>query len=166
MKKLLVLFLVGSISSTFGWAKIATSFLKEKEGYQPTPYKCQAGRMTIGYGFTDPKLIAMKMMPEGIATNHLQAKVLKAGKDIMSLAGKTQLTDNQLAALISLYFNIGKSSFRSSTLLKKVKTGRLENVPAEFRKWVRYTDPITKKRLTSKGLVIRREAEVKLWLTK
>ena len=166
MKLSCVLVLLFLPSLGYGWALKATQLIKECEGFRPTVYRCQAGKATIGYGFTDKNLVAKGKMTKDEANNILNVKVLKAGRRIRQLVGKDiELTDGQLAALISLYFNIGEGNFKDSTILKVIKSGRMADAPAAIRMWVKYTDKKSGNKLTSKGLVIRRAREIKLWLT-
>ena len=160
----LVLLLLPSLG--YGWALKATQLIQDSEGFRAKVYRCQAGKKTIGYGFTDKNLIAKGSMTKDEANNILNVKVLEAGRRIRRLVGKdVELTDGQLAALISLYFNIGEGNFKESTLLKVVRTGQLADAPSAIRMWVKYTDKESGSKLTSKGLVIRRAREIKLWLT-
>jgi len=160
----LVLLLLPSLG--YGWALKATQLIKESEGFRSKVYKCQAGKATIGYGFTDKNLVARGSMTKDEANNILNVKVLAAGRRIRRLVGEdVELSDGQLAALISLYFNIGEGNFKDSTILKVVRTGQLADAPSAIRMWVKYTDKESGNKLTSKGLVIRRAREIKLWLT-
>jgi len=161
---ILVLYLLPSLG--YSWALKATQLIKESEGFRPVVYRCQAGKATIGYGFTDKNLIAKGSMTKDEANNILNVKVLKAGRRIRRLVGTdVKLTDGQMAALVSLYFNIGEGNFKESTLLKVIKSGQLEAAPSALRMWVKYTDKKSGNKLTSKGLVIRRAREIKVWLT-
>ena len=166
MKRVISLLLFVVISSSFGWVKITTEFLKSVEGFSETVYICPAGKKTIGYGFTDSKLVALGHMSEGQATNYLQAEVMKVGRRIMNLVDVSSLTDHQFAALISLCFNIGMGNFKESTLLKNLRAGELEKVPYEFSRWNKITNPKTKEKEVSNGLVNRRNLEIALWNTK
>jgi len=166
MKLSYVLLLLFIPSLGYGWALKATQLIRECEGFRPTVYKCQAGKKTIGYGFTDKNLVAKGSMTKDEANNILNVKVLTAGRRIRRLVGTgVELTDGQMAALISLYFNIGEGNFKNSTILKVVKSGQLEAAPSAIRMWVKYTDKKSGNKLTSRGLVIRRAREIKLWLT-
>lgn len=165
MKLSLILLMLLFPSLGYGWALKATQLIKEGEGFRSKVYKCQAGKATIGYGFTDKNLVAKGSMTKDEANNILNVKVIKAGKRIRQLVGDVKLSDGQLAALISLYFNIGEGNFRNSTILKVIKSGQLETAPAAIRMWVKYTDKESGNKLTSRGLVIRRAREIKIWLT-
>lgn len=166
MKISLILLMILFPSLGYGWALKATQLIQEMEGFRPTVYSCQAGKATIGYGFTDKNLVAKGKMTKDEANNILNVKVLAAGRRIRRLVGEdVELSDGQLAALISLYFNIGDGNFKNSTILKVVRSGQLEAAPSAIRMWVKYTDKKSGNKLTSKGLVMRRAREIKLWLT-
>lgn len=71
-------------------------------------------------------------------------------------------TDSQLAqhwfdALVMFTFNVGRTAFKNSTLLRRVNALRFDDVPDEMRRWV-YTGG--KK---STGLRNRREREIALF---
>lgn len=166
MKKiLLILFLVISTSLCYGqvWVDLASSHIKKWEGFRPTPYKCQAGVWTIGYGFTDKDLVARGSMTEKDADSILRKKVLEMGLHLQRLAGDVKLEDNQLAALISLRYNIGRQAFINSTVLKKVRSKSFDDVPQAIAMWNKVKDPKTRKLVRSDGLVKRRVLEIKLW---
>ena len=152
-------------SMVFGSVHQAIDLLKEVEGFQSKAYKCQAGVLTIGYGTTHKRAVAMSSISESIATNYLQAEVLRFRRMILSTTDTSNLTDNQIAAIISLCYNIGDGAYRNSTLRKVINSGELDKAPEAFRMWIKYTDPCTKKKMSSKGLIIRRAKEIKLWLT-
>lgn len=65
-------------------------------------------------------------------------------------------TPYRLAALIDFAYNCGVGNLRNSTLRRKVNAGKWEEVPAEFRKWVKGGGKVLS------GLVRRREAEIAL----
>jgi lysozyme len=81
------------------------------------------------------------------------------------------LTDNQFAALVSLCFNIGATAFKASSVVRSLNNGDYNSVPNNMRLFNKITvkeiqpdGSIVKKKVTSKGLVNRREAEVRLFL--
>lgn len=70
-------------------------------------------------------------------------------------------TSNQRTAMISLAYNIGRTAFRNSTLLKKFNAGDVQGAANEFSRWI-YSGDKTK---PNAGLVARRERERQLFLT-
>jgi|BioPla2DNA2_1021312.scaffolds.fasta_scaffold17924_3 lysozyme len=163
MKKLIMALFLTSLCYGQVWVDLASSHIKKWEGFRPTPYKCQAGVWTIGYGFTDKDLVARGSMTEKDADSILRKKVLEMGLHLQRLAGDVKLEDNQLAALISLRYNIGRQAFINSTVLKKVRSKSFDDVPQAIAMWNKVKDPKTRKLVRSDGLVKRRVLEIKLW---
>ena len=75
---------------------------------------------------------------------------------------KINLSANQRTALVSFAYNVGLGGFKSSTLLKLLNAGHSEQVPTQLRRWVHGRATGTEE---IPGLVNRRMAEIKLWLT-
>jgi GH24 family phage-related lysozyme (muramidase) len=69
----------------------------------------------------------------------------------------TKLTTGQQDALVSFVFNVGIDNFKNSTVLKKINTGRYEEVPEEMSRWTRSGG------LELPGLTARRKSEAALW---
>jgi len=143
------------------------------------PYLCPADVATIGWGhaIVDPrtgrqltgaagKARARELYPRGITME--EAEILLR-EDLVPRAATIEaavcvpLSDGQFGALVSLAFNIGLGSsgrgtgFLGSTLLRRLNAGQLAEVPAEFLKWTKVRDTV------SRGLTNRRRAEVALW---
>ena len=68
-----------------------------------------------------------------------------------------QLSDGQYAALCDFVFNVGRTNFATSTLLKSVNMQDHRDVPYQFLRWTKAGGRDVK------GLKTRREAEVKLF---
>jgi lysozyme len=73
------------------------------------------------------------------------------------------LTDGQYAACIDFAFNAGVSNFSNSTLCLRIRSNQFAAVPGEFNKWVYGRVNGVEQKLL--GLVARRAAEVRVWLT-
>lgn len=69
------------------------------------------------------------------------------------------LNQNQFDALVSFTYNLGCTSFKNSTLLKKVNLKDFEGAANEFKKWKYSNGKVLS------GLVKRREAERELFLS-
>jgi lysozyme len=76
-----------------------------------------------------------------------------------ALLGLPELTQPQYDALVSFTFNVGGAAFQDSTLLKRIRAGRLGDVPAEMQRWVYDAG----RRVPA--LEVRRAREVEQWLT-
>lgn len=73
---------------------------------------------------------------------------------------KSDINDNQLAALTSFAYNCGLAALRRSTLLKKVNKNPMDpEIGKEFQKWVKASGKVFN------GLVRRRIAEYQLYAT-
>lgn len=73
-------------------------------------------------------------------------------------AVEVPLTQNQLDALVSLTYNIGKNAFRRSTLLKTLNRGDYQGAADQFLVWRKAGGRVMQ------GLVNRRTAERALFL--
>lgn len=140
------------------------SKLKLWEGLRLKAYDDGTGTLTIGYGHTSAS--GMPMVHPGMTVTTAQAEdifqhdLAVYEKNVERLVN-VPLTDNQFAALVSFDFNTG--GLAQSTLLKKLNAGDYASVPHEMMKWVKGTDPKTKKKVIIEGLVNRRAGEVGLW---
>lgn len=135
--------------------------LKEWEGIRLKKYKDVAGKWTIGVGhlLTKEELIGGKF-DNGITSSEaitLLIRDVRPAESAVNRLVKCHLLQHQFEALVSFVFNLGEGNFRKSTLLRKLNQWNYDAVPGELRKWV-YADG--KK---SKGLINRRENEIKLW---
>lgn len=138
--------------------------IKEFEGLRLRAYVCAAGKLTIGYGHTadaGPPLVTHGMTITGAqAVEILKRDVASFERDVLRLV-KKPLTQGQFDALVSFHFNTGKLG--SSTILKRINAGRLEDVPAQLMRWTKARDPKTGRLAELAGLVRRRRAEAGLW---
>lgn len=72
---------------------------------------------------------------------------------------RVPLTQNQFDAIVSFHFNTG--ALGGSGVLRAINERRYDDVPAELAKWNRVT--VGGRKVTSRGLVRRRAAEISLW---
>lgn len=113
---------------------------------------------TIGWGSTGYDV------KEGLIWTQEQADSrLLSDLDIlavrMSKLISPALADNEFAALMSLAYNIGVGNFASSTLLKMINKGDVEEAAEEFVKWNKSAGKVMD------GLTLRRKAEKVLYLS-
>ena len=121
------------------------------------PYLCPANFWTIGYGRVVPKDHRQITEPE--ADQFLDEDLAKFRAIVQSMT-RPGLTRGQLDALTSFTFNLGGARYRSSTLRAMVNRGEMAGVPDQFRRWVFGGG----RKLP--GLVLRREAEIELWVSR
>jgi len=135
----------------------AISIIKKHEGFCDGLKKCPPH--TIGYGTrTDlhPELKG-KTIDDSIATAYikkdLEQQILPAIKRLV----KVPLKEHQIAALISLIYNIGPGRFGKSQLLKDLNSNNMDGVK---KNWEGFTKADGKQ---LGGLVSRRWDEIRLF---
>jgi lysozyme len=135
--------------------------VKTAEGFAAEPYKCPAGKDTIGYGHVmRPGEVFEIPLSEEDATELLKADLAKFAAGVVKLVTRP-LDWYQLDALVSFAFNVGIGALSTSTLLRKVNEGD-PSAADEFVKWKWYTKPDGTKEVAG-GLVTRRAHEADLF---
>lgn len=132
--------------------------IKTFEGFSDTVYLDAVGIPTIGYGHVvkDGEKFGRISKSEGELL--LRSDLREASRGVINLVA-VPLSDNQYAALVSFVFNLGSGRLKASTLRAKLNRGDYQGAADEFPKWC-YAGG---KKL--RGLLRRREAERKLWMT-
>lgn len=140
----------------------AIDLIKQYEGFRPEAYQDSVGVWTIGYGTTR---INGQPVKEGMTITEDQAlqlvkqEVNKLWSQIESII-KVSLNDNQMNALVDFAYNLGFNALKTSTLMKYVNESQFDKAADEFGRWVFAGGKVLP------GLVKRREAEKRLFLTK
>jgi len=151
--------------------------LIESEKPMPTLYYCEAGVPTIGVGheLTRSQLNSGKIpLSDGSVIDFRNNKAL-SHEDIMrllhdDLVSREQvvadlvavpLDQNNFDALVHFVFNIGRTAFKQSTLLRELNGFDYAAVPGQFKRWKFVTKNGVK--VESKGLINRRLIEVGMW---
>lgn len=112
---------------------LAAGLVRQFEGCKLTAYRDGGGVWTIGYGHTAGSyegLVWAQEQAEAALTTDLQ----NAAMGLFGLI-KSKLSDRQMAALISLAFNVGASALKGSTLINAVNDGRWADVVRQFIAW-------------------------------
>jgi lysozyme len=94
--------------------------LEEGKGFSSKSYICSAGKRTIGYGHVillDDNII--EPITEDQAEDILE-KDVSAAENAINKYVKVPLTQNQFDALVCFVFNVGRTNFKTSTLLKSL----------------------------------------------
>jgi len=136
--------------------------IKKFEGKRLEAYKCPAGIPTIGYGHTgkvDGKPVALGMKITEKKAEELLKEDLKTFEKGVLNCVKVPLTQGQFDALVSFSYNLGIGSLQSSTLLRLLNEKKYKEAAEQFGRWVKAGGK------TLEGLVKRREAEKKLFLS-
>lgn len=129
--------------------------IKEFEGFSNTAYRCPAGAWTCGFG-TTKGITATTRCTRQEAEQWLRRDLAPIEAYLNTIPEID--TYPKFASLCDFCYNIGTGSFKSSTLLKKIKAGATtEEIQTEFRRWVYANGKVLK------GLVKRREWEAQRW---
>jgi lysozyme len=133
------------------------------EGFSPRIYN-DAGHLAIGFGhdllpgehFEEPlsKAQAVDLLTKDLAWREARVEAIV----------QVPVTDNQFAALVSLFYNIGEGNFHSSTVLRKLNGGMFVEAADAFRLW-KYSRNEKGEEVVNPDLVARREREIALFNT-
>lgn len=128
------------------------------------PYDDGVGVQTVGWGH--------RILP---GENHLRREITRETANEVFLADWEKheraaleavakgpaLSPLRIGAISSLCFNIGPSAFRNSSAAKAIREGNLSAVPGKMKLWNK--GRVSGKLQVLRGLVIRREAEARMW---
>ena len=144
--------------------------LKAWEGAELKEYLDSAGKPTIGVGhlLSEAERASKRLSIGGLSVDYsngltesqvlaLLAEDLPRYETAVDDAVTVALNPSQFDALAAFCFNIGIGAFKSSTLVRELNAGNHAKVPDELRRWVNAGGKV------SRGLVNRRENEIKLW---
>jgi len=140
---------------------IGVALVKEFEGCSLKAYLCPAKKPTIGYGNTFYANGSKVKIGDTITqeqADELLRQTLKGFESIVSKRIKAPLNQNQFDALVSHTFNTGGSNTLFKLINEKAGIDTIKNW------WItRYIQADGK---TLKGLVLRRNAEFNLYISK
>lgn len=134
---------------------LAYDFIKGFEGERLEAYQCSAGVWTIGVGHTKG-VKPNDRITEGISKILFEQDLLAFKLEMLPLV-KVEVTQGQFVALLSFVFNLGITSFKTSTLLKKLNQGDYVGASNEFLRWKFANGKVVE------GLLNRRKAEKALF---
>jgi lysozyme len=138
------------------------ALIKHFEGCRLNAYQDVAGIWTIGYGHIHGVSAGMTFTQDQ-ADQALSNDLISIARDVENSLAGANTTDNQLAAMIALAFNIGPPHFASSTVLREHRAGDKQKAADAFLMWNKATvDGVLK---VVDGLTNRRKAERTLYLT-
>lgn len=143
--------------------KATIDLVKEFEGCKLTAYRDAVGVWTIGYGTT--ARAGLGIIPTAGMTitqaeaDQLLADGLNKFADQIRPMITSDLNDNQFGACVSLAYNVGVYGFTHSTALGKINDGDYAKAADAILLWNKAGGKVLN------GLVRRREAERKLFLT-
>ena len=106
-------------------------FTAENEGFRDKPYKCTAGKLTIGYGWNIEDTPISKEAAEFI----LKDQLADATADMMTIFPDLfDFTDEQRIALVDMRFQLGPGGFRKfKKMIAAIKEGNWEKAATEAK---------------------------------
>lgn len=144
---------------------LAIEIVKHFEQWVPHAYNDPIGYCTIGYGhLIDRKRCEdIQLGPFASDLSESQGLALLDSDTVGARAAvqdlvEAPLTDEQFGALSSFVFNVGRTRFANSTLLRLVNEGDYDQAAPEFRRWVKAGGRVFQ------GLVARRACEEALFV--
>ena len=144
--------------------KRGLALIQEFEGCRLTAYQCSAGVWTIGFGNTfyeDGSPVKKGDEIDQVRANVLFLEIVKKFVTGVNKLVTSKVTQNQFDSMVSLAFNIGLGNFKKSSVLRKVNIdpSDTDSIGESFLLWNKAAGKVLK------GLIRRRLAEVKLYLT-
>ena len=140
------------------------NFLTELEGLKLNAYKCSAGVWTIGIGNTFYENGSKVKEGDVISKEqayHLFYMVATKFEKVINENLKVKINQNQFNSLFCFVYNIGKTGFKNSTLLRLVNINPNDgNIAKQFLRWNKIAGK------ESNRLTNRRIKESSLYFTK
>jgi len=133
------------------------SLIKTFEGYSPFIYDDVVGVRTVGFGHAvlPGETIRTPLMgPDALA---LLKKDVTARTGKLNHIIKVELSPYQFDAISSWCYNVGLGNVERSTLLRRMNSGKHNEVPPQFLVWDKAGG------LEMTGLRVRRKAEAALY---
>lgn len=145
--------------------------IKQSEGFKSKPYLCPAGKWTIGYGttfyFDTKKRVTQNDKPitEAEADRLLRGHVNTVFAPLTDKLCRDDLNQNQFDAVCDFMYNTGggyidrKGKFQYYDLFDHINNNMSQEDLTAY--WLKCAITANKKPL--KGLIVRRDKEVKLF---
>ena len=134
------------------------ALLKQFEGCRLEAYQDGGGVWTIGWGHTGPGVKPGLRWTQQRADAQLQADIAERAPAILA-ACKVEPNENQAAAMLSLAYNIGVGTFKTSSVVRLHNQRKFAEAANAFSMWKKDNGEVVA------GLVRRRAAEAQLYLT-
>ena len=141
---------------------IAAPLIELVEGVENKPYMDIAGVKTVCSGITGNDVVWGKTYSNRECWNLLEKHIQIHAKHVQD-AVTYPIAPQTRAALISFSYNVGGSAMRKSTAVKLINHGKIEQGCKALGLWNKAT--VNGKKVVVKGLVNRRNEEIKLCLS-
>lgn len=141
---------------------IAAPIIEIVEGVENKPYLDIAGVKTVCAGVTGSDVVWGKTYSNSECRKLLEKHIQIHAKHVQD-AVTYPISPQTRAALISFSYNVGGSAMRKSTSVKLINQGKIEQGCKALGLWNKAT--VNGKKVVIKGLVNRRNEEIKLCLS-
>jgi lysozyme len=139
------------------WLELCEPLVKRFEGCRLAAYQDAVGVWTIGWGSTGPGVCEGVTWTQAQADDDLSRRLrFEFGPGVLKALHRPH-TPAQLAAMVSLAYNIGIKAFSGSTLVRLFNLGDNTGAESQFARWNKAGSKILQ------GLVNRRAAEAALF---
>lgn len=128
------------------------------EGLELKAYRDIKGILTIGTGHTGADVTDGLVITKDQADKLLKQDLAVAEQAVEGCI-RVPLNDNEFSACVSLCFNIGKTAFQKSTLVKLINQKQYQSAADQFLVWCHSGPNVVQ------GLLARRRAERDLFLS-
>ena len=123
----LACYLSGSVAVRLTVSKEGIALIKRYEGYKTTPYRCPAGKITVGYGHVIGNGLQLpdewnRKFSLGEIDELLRTDLARFERGVSRYC-PVYLTQSQFDALVSFSFNLGLGVLQRSTLRQKINRG-------------------------------------------
>jgi lysozyme len=141
-------------------SQVGLALIKHYEGFRSKPYKCPAGRWTIGYGH----LIGDGLSLPDNWNRHftieeindlLKRDLVKFERGVLRYI-TVSINQYQFDALVSFSFNLGLGTLQRSQVRQKINRGDFKGAALRLLKYNKAGG------IVLKGLTLRRQDEAKL----
>ena len=141
---------------------IAAPLIELVEGVENMPYIDIAGVKTVCAGVTGPDVVWGKTYSNRECRNLLEKHIQIHAKHVEN-AVTYPIAPQTRAALISFSYNVGGHAMKNSTAVRLINKGKTEQGCKALGMWTKAR--VNGKLVTVKGLVNRRNQEIKLCLS-
>lgn len=142
-------------TTTLRTSERGQALIRQFEGLSLKPYRCPAGKWTIGYGHTGQRAMEGKPITADEAKAILAADLRGFERWVAQMCPVAH--QHEFDAMVSLAFNIGNSAFHRSSVRRWHNAGAHAEAARSFALWCKV------KGQTVPGLVRRRAAETELY---
>ena len=128
-------------------------------GMASVPYRCSAGKLTIGWGHVIREHEQFAMPMTAAQADALLQQDLAQFAAVVNERVTVPLTQSMFDALVCFTFNVGPGAFVGSTLLRLLNQRFYAAAASQFQRWNKATDPKTGQKIVLPGVSRRRAAE-------